>query len=633
MSQAGPLSAFAAAKLARQTNGPVHAPSSTRQVAADGNDLAADVATAPYDGHHSGTITPDVSAVEEATTVTPPRNALAVQLSTFRPTKDNVFLDSEAALDLSLKCDETATFVGEYYFTVITGIVTIYGSVLRTDSNPQRVYALSTLALPQIQARQSNTTIRVSSIKSTLRKLEKLSPLFRNMRASNATRGRSFALLPTTEDEPLQRSLNALKIGRDIDQVLRTLSAKTTAEPRAPRIMAVGAKSSGKSTFNRVLCNHLNSWTPGRKCLYLDLDPGQPEFGPSCQISLVEVSAPVLGPAFTHVASADSKSFRLIRSHTIAATTFKDDPEHYEACALDLIRRADHRYPLVVNACGWVTALGASVLTELAGPLGISDVVFLEPLDTALIDTLRTVSNEISFYGIPRQPPRSSSRTPAESWAMQTMAYFHHRLSGVEDVPKWSGKSIDKVRPWCVSYAGPDSGILAILSYSQSPNPEFLAEVLDGSVVAICVLGDDANSLFGSTEENFVDDIDTTPEEIPYVKSDAQGISRKLDPKTTHCVGLALIRGINTVDKEFQLVTPLSESQVAALIGKKVVLVRGAFDAPEWAYLEKLHKGDDAPSIKEEERPWVSRKGMVGIEGAVWRLRHPPLAATTSQGR
>ena len=103
------------------------------------------------------------------------------------------------------------------------------------------------------------------------------------------------------------------------------------------------------------------------------------------------------------------------------------------------------------------------------------------------------------------------------------------------------------------------------------------------------------------------------------------------------------MRGIDPQTQEIQLLTPLGEAQTAALAGKKVVLVRGGFDAPEWAYLEDLYAGSGSGEKKdgsaggsvEEDvtaRPWVTRKEMVGIEGAVWRLRHPPTAAQVNGG-
>ena len=595
--------------------------------------MATALSTTPYDGHHRGATTPGATSIEEEVTVTPSRTSLAVQLSTFRPIKDNINQDDDEVLEVALQHDETATFIGEYEVSVVSGVITVYGAVLRSGSFPKRIYAPSTLALPQIQARQQNTMIRISSVKSTLRKLDKLSPLFRNIWVSSSSDGRSFALLSTAGDDLLQRSMSVLDIGRETDTVLRTLSAKALSDPQRPRIMAVGAKSSGKSTFNRVLCNHLHSWTPAKKVLYLDLDPGQPEFGPPRQISLVEVNAPVLGPAFTHSASVRSNSYRLIRSHAIAATTYREDPELYKTCAVDLIKYADARYPLIVNSCGWVTGLGATILADFTSTLGISDIILLEPLDTNLVITLRMTSNDVVFHRIPRQPPRPSSRTHAETRAMMTMAYFHHRPAADDGISRWSGKPMNTVRPWMVSYAGSDQGIFAVMFYGQSPNPEFLAEVLDGSVIAISIQDHNDDPQAGPADEDLAAHVSRTLEDIPYITPDSHGLIRTLDPGTSHCVGFAFVRGINTIDKELQLVTPLRESDIAALVGKRVVLIRCGSDPPEWAYLEELYKDGGNASFDESERPWVSKKGMVGVEGAVWRLRHPPMASTVIQAR
>ena len=265
---------------------------------------------------------------------------------------------------------DSVTFLGEYDLEVLSGVVTIYGAVLHPGRGVQRVYAPSVSPLPVIQPWKQDATIRVTSVKSGLQDIERLSPLFRSIGTKDSKKERSFSLLRTTSDDPLGRSLVPLEIDESLKKI------RIEAEGAPPRIMAVGPKSAGKSTFNRTLCNMITS-RPGKKarCLYLDLDPGQPEFGPPGQLALVEVTQPILGPAFTHHASTRSTSYRLIRSHTIAATSFKDDPEHYVACAVDLISRAPKDVPVVVNSCGWVSNLGASTIVTLASKLGITEAV------------------------------------------------------------------------------------------------------------------------------------------------------------------------------------------------------------------------------------------------------------------
>ncbi|RYZ81647.1 MAG: hypothetical protein EOP04_23565, partial [Proteobacteria bacterium] len=164
---------------------------------------------------------------------------------------------------------------------------------------------------------------------------------------------------------------------------------------------------------------------------YLDLDPGQPEFGPPGQISLVEVRKPILGPSFTNQASETSQVNELIAHHTLAATSFKDDPDHYLACIRELALSLETRKqqkgaaPIIINACGWTTGLGAAVLADLYDILPITDTICIEGVDAGLQQTTQARSQ--NSFTLPRAPPRSTVRSPADLRAMQTMAYFHSK--------------------------------------------------------------------------------------------------------------------------------------------------------------------------------------------------------------
>lgn len=514
-----------------------------------------------------------------------------------------------------MKADEYVTIIGEYDLEVSKGVVSIHGAMLHANSGIQRVHALSTQAIPAIVARKDNSLIRVTAIgeasNDSVLGLESISPLFGKIGAKHKHSSRSFALLKKSSDDPLQRSLAALEVDDEMKRVLSRLNASLDPNDSTSRIMAVGAKSSGKSTFNRLLSNMIVTRPGKQRCFYLDLDPGQPEFGPPGQVSLVEVTAPLLGPAFTHIPSAESKAFRLVRSHTLGATSFKDNPGHYINCVVDLTRRIPMDTPLVVNSCGWVSGLGATVILDVVAYTGISDSVVLGQLDSDLEDGLKLRTN---VQRVPRRQGRVSARTPAELRAMQTMAYFHQRRKS-----SWDCRRISRMRPWVVKYSGENSGIDAILSYGQAPQPEFLNEVLDGSLVAI--VEHDPNRFDAAAVDR------TAVEDIPYIISKEDGFSLPIDPQQSKCLGLALIRGIDVQNKKLHLVTPLPESQIAGLIQRKVILVHGGFDSPEWAYLEDFYaadKDDIASLDMGTDRPWVTLREPVGVEGSVWRLRHPP---------
>ena len=526
--------------------------------------------------------------------------------------------DDGKVLELQLHLDETVALVGVYDLDVPKGIATVYGAVLHPGVATQRVYAPSTHALPLITSRKDGTCIRITSVASRIHALAQLSPLYRNIWTTDP-RERSFTTLTTSADDPLQRALSTIEIDKDAQVVVARLAISSTPSNTPLRVMAVGAKSAGKSTFNRLLFNTIVTKQTIGRCQYLDLDPGQPEFGPPGQISLVEISAPVLGPPFSHPASATSTTSRLIRSHTIAATSFRDDTSHYLACVRELLRHVDGRQPLIVNSCGWVSGAGASVLATLASLMQLTDMVVMDPLEQSLVDSLTTNgrNTRITVHRIARQAPRPSSRTPAESRAMQTMAYFHHKPRASSPRQEiWNSTALSSHRPWVVSYASSATGVHAIASYGQPPDSEFFHEVLDGAVVALVAV-----------EDETAYPVLRTTDGVPYISTSAIGIAQTLEPDTSECLGLALIRAIDTDTQTLQLVTPLSEASIARLMARKIILVRGAFDPPGWAYTEDLyHAGGRLGDSDINARPWVARAAAVGIEGKVWRLRHPPLA-------
>ncbi|KAK4553407.1 Polynucleotide 5'-hydroxyl-kinase grc3 [Recurvomyces mirabilis] len=633
----GQLSAVAAARLAKQakaTSAPAsHAQQRREEIEQQLNATA--VACLPYDGRHDY-VSSDSEPEEAEVTISAAANPIPAPSSPATFTSDGKVDElADGSMEATLRNNHSILCVGEYDLEVQKGLVTVYGATLHPDSGTQRIYAPSTHALPRIIARRNGTKLRISHVKSSIAKLAKLSPLFRNIWTKNDQPNHSFKLLRSATSDELQRSLTTLEIDKPTETAISRLTNDAQSTARLVHIMAIGAKSSGKSTFNRILCNALSTTQSARKVLYLDLDPGQPEFGPPGQISLVEVSAPMLGPSFTHTASTEQTLYKILRSNTLAATSFKDDARNYVSCAKELIRHADRRQTLIVNACGWVSGLGASVTRELADALSISHLALLEPLDASLVESLRDACPDASFLPLARQTVRPSSRTPAELRSMQTMAYFHARPDHPAEHTRWSSKGISAWRSWIVQYDGSDASLRAIVSYGQQPHPDFLAEVLDGSLVALVQVetspNDDTLPLTqadrGTTSK--ATGVERTNQGLPYLPSTPSGTSPTLDSHNSSCLGLALVRGIDILQRTLHLLTPLADHAVASLLdSKQLVLVRGNFDPPEWALLEDLYANEERAKgdASLQDRPWVNRRERVGIEGAVWRLRHPPMA-------
>lgn len=127
------------------------------------------------------------------------------KLSSLSPYQTCVISNQADRLTLKLQQDETVTFVGEYDLRVITGLVVVYGAVLRPSDKSHRMYAPSTHALPIITAKGGVAEIVIVSTGPSLSGLGKLSPLWgriwngQNPKDSEIEEGgtttRSFALV------------------------------------------------------------------------------------------------------------------------------------------------------------------------------------------------------------------------------------------------------------------------------------------------------------------------------------------------------------------------------------------------------------------------------------------------------
>lgn len=561
--------------------------------------------------------------------------------SSFRANKKNYQEKLDGRIVVRLSEGDRLVILGSYGLKVIQGELAIGGATLRPDSFTYWVHAPYCHALPVIRVSEDSVAeLHPHPTAQALRNLEELSPAFGKLwnepsredegdgQARHKLESDTFQIIYTSEDGPKRALLQELASPAEWNKKLAELSNVKQAKPQVTFIC--GPKSSGKSTYGKLLANRLLTHQGLSKTKHwpgvaiLDLDPGQPEYSAPGVVSLVYITKPNLSPPFCH--PVPEAGYNHIRSHAIASVTPALDPQHYMECALDLYEHYRNNLqaeaPLIINTPGWIQGTGLDILVAMIANIKPSEVIYMSrdgPEEA--VGGLKMACGSIPFSTLPSQASEYTSRTASHFRTMQTMSYFHVGFSsqGMQ-FSAWDSRPVSEMPPLRVRYRGPNRGFLGLMSYDYQPPPSLLAEAVNGMVVALVVVEDIAafedllldtsaqiepsqaleptmdldagcdNGLSKAGTEDLLGSLITrTPEGIPFIQNSN---GRTLSPRHSRILGLALIRGIDTKCGEFQVLTPVPVD-VLSEFGKdcmKLVMVAGKFDAPYWAYSEELYK-------------------------------------------
>ncbi|KAI1451427.1 hypothetical protein F4805DRAFT_102909 [Annulohypoxylon moriforme] len=565
-----------------------------------------------------------------------PVKALTIQLSSFKPTKNNCQTRKDGRVILKLSDGDRLVILGSYGIRVSSGEVTINGATLRTAEKIYWVEAPHCHALPVIRCSDSASIELLSHPNSAaIKSLGKLSPYFRKLwneseslplHKKTAGSKSTFQILYTSADGPKKALLQDLVSPPEWNREIARLVTMSSSKPCS--VMITGPKSSGKSTLGKILANRLitdesrgSKSQAHRGVAVLDFDPGQPEYCVAGQVALVLLTEPVLSPSFCR--PLPSPEIRIIRSHALASVSPASDPDLYLEAAIDLMthyRNVLGRYPLIINTPGWIQGTGLDLLTSIITNLRPSEVIYMSEYGpNEVVEALQESCKISGFSLLPSQASQLTSRTAAHLRSMQTMAYFHAE-PGITSTTgyhiQWNQKPLTTAPPWQVSYKGSDRGIFGIMCYDYQAPLDLLADSINGTILA--VVGVENTKAFRHTAERAgsfndadtnmmdIDDndapqkstlsfsrlsekiISATPEGIPFIDT-ADGTT--LDPRFSHFLGLALVRGINVEKGILQLLTPLSSESIEEVTSKggEIVLISGKFDTPSWAYTEELY--------------------------------------------
>ena len=450
---------------------------------------------------------------------------------------------------------------------------------------------------------------------------------------------------------------------------------------RVPTILICGRKSSGKSTLARAIANRLiaqqTSLSPetvsARTVCLLDLDPGQPEWTMPGQISLIQMRKPTFGPSFTHAKSSTTSTARLIRAHALTALSPKVDTIHFIEAANQLM----HEYyrfleqnpgtPLVINCSGWMIGSGTEIVLKFIRDWSPSDIVYSSRTGPGELGPLlqEAAGNNFVHTYNPQSVCEVIGRSPSQLRAMQAMCYFHSDNEDSAGNMQWNTVPVTFRKPWVIRYDEHLPGVFGIMVYGESVAPDCLVTILEGCLVGIVLLEDDTafsspwlpradetntgngtgtdsqlsnmdtdmeNNFQGRTplEESPWSRISRTPREnLPYLLTSDNGYTTPLNPWKSFTIGQAIIRGIDVDSQTLQLITPVSDTALEDVLrgvksgGSKVMLVRGRWDTPDWAYMEERTRAEYKRSMRTKNQKSRNQDGPGGSDGLEEKDKHP----------
>ena len=229
---------------------------------------------------------------------------------------------------------------------------------------------------------------------------------------------------------------------------------------------------------------------------YLDLDPGQPEFSPPGELSLIHMRACNLGPPFTHPSVGVENGNRLIRAHHYGGLSPKNDPELYIRCAKDLLNHYQGlliRFPscpLVVNCAGWIQGTGLEILVDLIRLSRVSKIVYTSTQGPReVVDSLTEVAEKVCtpLHFLTSQGSEVAMRAAADLRMMQTLSYFHLDEPEAGNF-RWYSNPISEQVPLVVHWSGEKQAIFAVMVLSSELDPEGMAIILNGCTVGLVIV-------------------------------------------------------------------------------------------------------------------------------------------------
>ncbi|KZT20555.1 hypothetical protein NEOLEDRAFT_1075377 [Neolentinus lepideus HHB14362 ss-1] len=602
----------------------------------------------------------------------PLQPSTSVALSTFQAIQDKNFLrltredtiklgllpshnEDDVSVLLALAPGETVSLLGVYNLTVLAGFVSLCGTTLSASPIAHRVFAPRSSPIPVIKSmpsdssdvrsdipeftrqivRQGGSLVVLGEVTSHVEGLGRICRTFDGVFTPSRWQHGDTDVLGIKGAYLIRqpsRDIQTFSLPDSWDACLSSVTSETT-ETKTPVCLVKGPKNAGKSTFARTLLNRL--LMRYSKVAFLECDLGQSEFTPGGMVALNVVDTPVFGPPFTHLSIPT-------RAHYVGSSTPRPSPSHYlssihallQTYRLDIQFSADPDVeskspkiadviPLVVNVMGWTKGLGVDITRKIEEMVEPTDIFEFEVPVTEYVPSPHrrpAEGSDARLYTLEPIEPSvlSTNFSASDHRTISMLSYFHAVFPPVSLSSETSVLASPMVSSWNVSLP-----LCAQMPYEVALAEAFdrvyvtgagsedvihaeLLRVLNGAVVGLLTCDQ------GGLDIDL--DMDDTPNDvIPYTRGAAPP-----SPLSSHCCGLALIRGVSETKSGVHLHILTSVSPVA----DARVLIKGELELPVWGMLDfRSEEGGSVAGVEKTMVPYLRWGREEGRGGERRRVR------------
>lgn len=437
----------------------------------------------------------------------------------------------------------------------------------------------------------------------------------------------------------------------------KRVGKSTLARLGLERVLAIGSEAETLSEDKK------SKRRKGFKAGFLELDVGQPEFGPPGMIGLHLFGNEALASEGNRQKTSNStypsispnwSSARIpLKGHFIGDITPRDDPSTYLESINDLMetfrgltREVEESseegeaepIPLIINTCGWTKGLGADLLSQIEfitkpshifsldtelSSLGEQEVPIVKPVraepyrdEMGQLRDLGPLIFNLEGFGSPGKSngqdlsasASSEKINASDNRSLSLMSYFHSScLPNYRSTapPSWDfSLPLLAQRPYIIDVDQGLKGGLHVLDFGSKVENRLKLAALDGSVVGIVLCQDEPQ------DEEMELQIE---EQTESTKKWRTSLSKPLPSLYfSTCLGLGIVRSIDLSNNQIHLLTPISLDSLPTSRSPRIALIKGALDLPIWGSLD--FKGVKASTNGSLSKKTYQKEGFAGVE-------------------